>query len=55
MTALRNTTFLVAAALLLSACSGLELQTLETVQPKGDKFSQALFGEYKGIIRQRIR
>ena len=49
MTALRNTAFLAAAALLLNACSGLELQTLDTVQPKGDKFSQTLFGEYKEL------
>lgn len=41
----------VATAALVGACGGLELQNAQTVAPKGDAFSKALYGEYIALSK----
>lgn len=41
----------VATAALVGACGGLELQNAQTVTPKGDAFSKALYGEYIALSK----
>ena len=41
----------VAAALALSACSGMELQRTSGMTPAGSEFNRALFGEYMTLSR----